>query len=61
MPVGSTRSRPNKSVSPLIGAEIVGVDFAQPVDKATAEALREAFWTYKVLPWRTRSSRFRPG
>ena len=34
-----------RPASPLIGAEIAGVDFTQPVDEATAEALREAFWS----------------
>jgi taurine dioxygenase len=41
-----------RPASPLIGAEIDGVDFTRPVDEATAEALREAFWTYKVLVFR---------
>jgi alpha-ketoglutarate-dependent taurine dioxygenase len=41
-----------RPVSPLIGAEIEGVDLTQPVADATAEALREAFWTYKVLVFR---------
>jgi alpha-ketoglutarate-dependent taurine dioxygenase len=41
-----------RPASPLIGAEIEGVDFTQPVDKATAEALREAFWSYKILVFR---------
>jgi hypothetical protein len=35
-----------RPASPLIGAEIEGVDLTLPVDKATAEALRETFWTY---------------
>ncbi len=38
--------------SPLIGAEIEGVDLTRPVDEATAEDLREAFWRYKVLVFR---------
>ena len=41
-----------RPASPLIGAEIEGVDFTQPVDEATAEALREAFWSYKILVFR---------
>jgi len=41
-----------RPASPLIGAEIAGVDFTQPVDEATAEALREAFWSYKILVFR---------
>lgn len=38
--------------SPVLGAEIVGVDLAGGVDAATAEALREAFWQHKVLVFR---------
>jgi alpha-ketoglutarate-dependent taurine dioxygenase len=38
--------------SPLIGAEIEGVDLTLPVDEATAQALREAFWTHKILVFR---------
>jgi alpha-ketoglutarate-dependent taurine dioxygenase len=34
--------------SPVLGAEIVGVDLANGVDEATAAALREDFWRYKV-------------
>jgi alpha-ketoglutarate-dependent taurine dioxygenase len=41
-----------RPASPHIGAEIVGVDLTQPVDGATAEALRQAFWTHKVLVFR---------
>ncbi len=41
-----------RAASPLIGAEIEGVDLTQPVDEATAEALRQDFWTYKVLVFR---------
>jgi alpha-ketoglutarate-dependent taurine dioxygenase len=41
--------------SPLIGAEIAGVDLAQPVDEAIAEALREAFWRYKILVFRNQN------
>ena len=41
-----------RRASPLIGAEIEGVDFTQPADEATAEALREAFWSYKILVFR---------
>jgi alpha-ketoglutarate-dependent taurine dioxygenase len=52
-----------RPASPLIGAEIEGVDLTLPVDEATAEALREAFWTYKVLVFRgqnlSRSSTWR--
>ncbi len=38
--------------SPVLGAEIVGVDLANGIDDATAEALREDFWRYKVLVFR---------
>jgi taurine dioxygenase len=38
--------------SPVLGAEIVGVDLAGGVDEATAQSLREAFWRYKVLVFR---------
>jgi alpha-ketoglutarate-dependent taurine dioxygenase len=41
-----------RPASPLIGAEIEGVDLTQPVSKAVAGALREAFWTHKVLVFR---------
>jgi alpha-ketoglutarate-dependent taurine dioxygenase len=41
-----------RPASPLIGAEIEGVDLTHPVDEGTKEALREAFWTYKVLVFR---------
>jgi alpha-ketoglutarate-dependent taurine dioxygenase len=41
-----------RPASPLIGAEIEGVDLTQPVDEPTARALREAFWTHKVLVFR---------
>jgi len=39
-------------VSPLLGAEIVGVDLADGVDDATAQALRQDFWRHKVLVFR---------
>src|SRR5271166_2741281 len=38
--------------SPVLGAEIVGVDLANGVDEATIDALREDFWRYKVLVFR---------
>ena len=41
-----------RPASPLIGAEVEGVDLTKPVDEPTAEALREAFWMYKVLVFR---------
>lgn len=41
-----------RPASPLIGAEIEGVDLTQPVDETVSGALREAFWTYKVLVFR---------
>jgi alpha-ketoglutarate-dependent taurine dioxygenase len=41
--------------SPVLGAEIVGVDFASGIDDATAEALREDFWRYKVLVFRNQN------
>ncbi len=41
-----------RPASPLIGAEITGVDLTQPVGEDTAQALREAFYTYKVLVFR---------
>jgi alpha-ketoglutarate-dependent taurine dioxygenase len=44
-----------RPASPLIGAEIEGVDLTRPVDEATTEALREAFWTYKVLVFRSQN------
>jgi alpha-ketoglutarate-dependent taurine dioxygenase len=44
-----------RRASPLIGAEIEGVDLTQPVDEGTAQALREAFWTCKVLVFRGQS------
>ena len=44
-----------RAVSPLIGAEIEGVDLTRPIDGDTAEALREAFWAYKVLVFRNQN------
>ncbi|AEH10773.1 MULTISPECIES: TauD/TfdA dioxygenase family protein [Protofrankia] len=47
----ATRTAPYevRQASPVLGAEIVGVDLANGVDDATAEALRDDFWKYKVL------------
>src|ERR1700733_9035599 len=39
-------------VSPVLGAEVVGIDLAGGVDEATAAALREDFWRHKVLVFR---------
>ena len=39
-------------VSPILGAEVVGIDLANGVDEATAGALREDFWRHKVLVFR---------
>jgi taurine dioxygenase len=39
-------------VSPVLGAEVVGIDLANGVDEATAAALREDFWRHKVLVFR---------
>src|ERR1700735_3889022 len=39
-------------VSPVLGAEVVGIDLASGVDEATADALREDFWRHKVLVFR---------
>ena len=44
-----------RPASPLIGAEIDGVDLTKPVDDATAQALREAFWSHKVLVFRNQN------
>lgn len=41
-----------RPASPRIGAEIEGVDLTTPVDGATAESLRQAIWTHKVLVFR---------
>jgi taurine dioxygenase len=41
-----------RPASPVIGAEIDGVDLTKPVDEVTADALRQDFWTYKVLVFR---------
>jgi alpha-ketoglutarate-dependent taurine dioxygenase len=41
-----------RPASPRIGAEIDGVDLTEPVDEATAEALRQDFWNHKVLVFR---------
>ena len=41
-----------RPASPVLGAEIVGVDLAGGVDEATAERLREDFWKHKVLVFR---------
>ncbi|TCJ36630.1 TauD/TfdA family dioxygenase [Parafrankia sp. BMG5.11] len=49
-----TRTAPyeTRRASPVLGAEIVGVNLADGVDDATAEALREDFWKHKVLVFR---------
>ena len=41
-----------RPASPVLGAEIVGVDLAAGVDEPTAERLREDFWQHKVLVFR---------
>jgi alpha-ketoglutarate-dependent taurine dioxygenase len=38
--------------SPVLGAEVVGINLANGVDDATAAALREDFWRHKVLVFR---------
>jgi alpha-ketoglutarate-dependent taurine dioxygenase len=38
--------------SPVLGAEVVGVDLAGGVDEAIRETLRQAFWEHKVLVFR---------
>ncbi|EIV92675.1 TauD/TfdA family dioxygenase [Frankia sp. QA3] len=50
----ATRTAPYdiRPASPVLGAEVIGVDLAGGVDDATAEALREAFWKHKVLVFR---------
>jgi alpha-ketoglutarate-dependent taurine dioxygenase len=50
----STQTAPYEVVpaSPVLGAEIVGVDLANGVDETTANALREDFWRHKVLVFR---------
>src|SRR5277367_6006687 len=54
MQMTTTRTAPYVVVpaSPVLGAEIVGLDLANGVDEATADALREDFWRYKVLVFR---------
>ena len=39
-------------VSPVLGAEVIGIDLTSGVDDATAAALREDFWRHKVLVFR---------
>jgi alpha-ketoglutarate-dependent taurine dioxygenase len=39
-------------VSPVLGAEVLGIKLADGVDEATAAALREDFWRHKVLVFR---------
>ncbi|CAO5191702.1 Taurine dioxygenase [Frankia sp. AiPs1] len=41
-----------RQASPVLGAEIVGVNLGSGVDEATAQALREDFWAHKVLVFR---------
>jgi alpha-ketoglutarate-dependent taurine dioxygenase len=41
--------------SPVLGAEIVGLDLAAGVDDETAELLREDFWRHKVLVFRNQN------
>jgi taurine dioxygenase len=49
-----TRTAPYeiRPASPVLGAEIVGVDLGTGVDDETAEALRADFWKHKVLVFR---------
>jgi taurine dioxygenase len=47
-PVG-TASIEVRSLSPAGGAEIIGVDFTQPCDAATAQAIRDAWHEHLVL------------
>lgn len=53
----STRTAPYVVVpaSPILGAEIEGIDLANGVDEATAQALREDFWRHKVLVFRNQN------
>jgi alpha-ketoglutarate-dependent taurine dioxygenase len=39
-------------VSPVLGAEVAGIDLANGVDESTAAALREDFWRHKILVFR---------
>ncbi len=41
-----------RPASPVLGAEVTGVDLASGVDAATAAVLREDFWRYKLLVFR---------
>jgi len=41
-----------RPASPVLGAEITGVDLADGVDEDIAAALREDFWRHKVLVFR---------
>jgi alpha-ketoglutarate-dependent taurine dioxygenase len=41
-----------RPASPVLGAEITGVDLAEGVDDATAAQLREDLWAHKVLVFR---------
>lgn len=41
-----------RPASPVLGAEIVGVDLTAELDEDTRAALREDFWKYKVLVFR---------
>lgn len=49
MSTTSTIAYETRPVSPVLGAEIVGVDLKEDVDEATKAALRQDFWKYKVL------------
>lgn len=54
MPVAqsATLSSPDIEVEPLsdaLGATVKGLDLSRPIDRATQEALRQAFQTYRLL------------
>jgi len=52
MATAATATYEARPASPVLGAEITGVDLTAGVDEATAERLREDFWKYKVLVFR---------
>src|SRR5690242_251551 len=41
-----------RSLSPVLGAEVVGLDLAQPLDSATRRDVYDAFCRYQVLCFR---------
>ncbi len=44
-----------RSLSPLVAAEVTGLDLREPLDPATRQAVYDAFVRYQVLAFRDQS------